>query len=531
VPHPSRDNLSGAPSHVHQSHLLQQVRPSRRQGSNRNHQEASGSNLRTGPKIVHQVPEDSISTNTDLSASVTGPASTSPSAPLLSFSTISRFLIPRQSLCGNLIALSPPPLTPSTPPTLVLSHPICLTSPHYPRNEFIFNFALVLGEPSTIDVPSYKSVVKKLAHLMRSLEEQSRFLSDDNAPPNAGKIYSLCEMLMEDLNNYCECMIPIDELNTLNIKLFPTLPNPASVKPWHVPLFTVRIETMVDENWDLTMLRIIPFVDGVNSVKRIAMLADADLKLTKKCVKHLLYYGCVLLLDIFSFSAIYAPTAEFANLIAKDTEMQKECARYVNTAFAPSAQEEAIIDSAERRTSGLTNVTTLQDEEIWPLTGKGEAIDGVAIVQLFANLRQGLTVREWYTQNANLLANIDLRRFVTFGVIKGFIYRIHRYAIRTPRASALLVQPDGSDELDGNLTRSMSSEHHLTEQYASNSKKKHHTAAKTNRSDQSLNAQIMHFLDGTHCFDEICAELGIGEKDLMDRLKSRDMGEIAIICR
>jgi nitrogen permease regulator 2-like protein len=484
----------------------------------------------SGPKVVHQVPEDSILTTSDLSSSAHGSitaSATSTTAPLLSFSTISRFLIPRQSLCGNLISLTPPPLTPNTVPTLVLSYPICLTSPQYPRNEFIFNFALVLGEPSTLDVPSYKSVVKKLAHLMRSLEEQSRFLSEDNAPANSGKIYSLCEMLMEDLNNYCECMIPIDELNTLNIKLFPTLPNPASVKPWHVPLFTVRIETMVDENWDLTMLRIIPYINGVNSVKRIAVLADADLKLTKKCVKHLLYYGCVLLLDIFSFHAIYAPTAEFANMVAKDTDMQRECARYVNTALTPGQQEEAIIDAAgERRTSGLTNITSSAEEDVWPLTGKGEPIDGVTIVQLFANLRQGLTVREWYTQNANLLANVDLRRFVTFGVIKGFLYRIHRYAIRTQKPGTGQDTADGDDA----LTRSMSSEHPLAENYSSSAKKKHRASTK-NKTSQSLNAQIMQYLDGTHCFDEICTDLAISEKLLMERLKHLDMGEVAIICR
>ncbi|OAP65334.1 hypothetical protein AYL99_01306 [Fonsecaea erecta] len=489
-----------------------------------------------GPKIVHQVPEDSILTTSELSAASNGTATTSPSsAPLLSFSTISRFVIPRQSLCGNLISLSPPPLTSSTPPTLVLSYPICLTSPHYPRNEFIFNFALVLGEPATIDVPSYKSVVKKLAHLMRSLEEQSHFLSDDAASPNSGKIYSLCEMLMEDLNNYCECMIPIDELNTLNIKLFPTLPNPASVKPWHVPLFTVRIETMVDENWDLTMLRIIPFINGVNSVKRIAILADADLKLTKKCVKHLLYYGCILLLDIFSFNAIYAPTAEFANMIAKDTEMQKECARYVNTAFAPGAQEEVIIDGAtERRTSGLTNAT-LQDEEIWPLTGKGDPVDGVGIVQLFANLRQGLTVREWYAQNANMLANIDMRRFVTFGVIKGFLYRVHRYAIRTHKGTVSYGPSDGGTARYAHLTRSMSSERHFAEESSPRTRHKQHkhsrSVGKIHTEYQTLNARIVEFLDGTHCFDEICTDLGISEKDLTERLKSREMGEVTIICR
>lgn len=463
---------------------------------------------------------------------------------LLNFSTIAQFLIPRQSLCGNLISLSPPQLSQHTPPTLILSYPICLTSSHYPRNEFIFNFALVLGDPSSIDVPSYKSVVKKLAHLMRSLEEQSHFLSDDDSPPNTGKIYSLCEMLMEDLNNYCECMIPIDELNTLNIKLFPTLPNPASVKPWHVPLFTVRIDTMVDENWDLTMLRIIPFINGINSVKRIAVLADADLKLTKKCIKHFLYYGCVILLDIFSFNNIYAVTAEFAHMIAKDTEMQKECARYVNMAFAPGGQEEAIIDgtASERRTSGLTTTTIgLQDDEIWPLTGKGDPIDGVGIVQLFACLRQGLTVREWYARNANMLANIDMRRFITFGVIKGFLYRVHRYAIRTQKGPIGAIHGHGGghdDQENGQfLTRSMSSERHFSEAPLLGRRKKHNNGDHPNgkgsggQDFQFLNSHLIEYLDGTHCFDEICTELDISEKELMERLKSREIGEAVIICR
>ncbi|KAK5057816.1 hypothetical protein LTR84_011817 [Exophiala bonariae] len=506
-----------------------------------------------GRKVVHQVPEGSILTGAEVPPATgglqTNNSSNNTSSALLNFSTIAQFLIPRQSLCGNLISLSPPPLTQHTPSTLILSHPICLTSSHYPRNEFIFNFALVLGDPSTIDVPSYKSVVKKLAHLMRSLEEQSHFLSDDDSPCNTGKIYSLCEMLMEDLNNYCECMIPIDELNTLNIKLFPTLPNPASVKPWHVPLFTVRIDTMIDENWDLTMLRIIPFINGINSVKRIATLADADIKLTKKCIKHFLYYGCVLLLDIFSFNNIYAVTAEFAHMIAKDTEMQKECARYVNMAFAPGGQEEAIVDgsASERRTSGLTSTTIgLQDDEIWPLTGKGDAIDGVGIVQLFACLRQGFTVREWYARNANMLANIDMRRFITFGVIKGFLYRVHRYAIRTQKGTIGAADGYRGGALDEHthdhentqfLTRSMSSERHFSEAPLLGRRKNHHNHHQSNGKGgevpdfQFMNARLIEFLDGTHCFDEICTELEISEKELLEQLKSREIGEAVVICR
>lgn len=51
-------------------------------------------------------------------------------------------------------------------------------------------------------------------------------------------------------------MIETDELNTLNIKLFPIYPSPPAVKSWYVPLFTVRYQAFMDENWDLTMQRV-----------------------------------------------------------------------------------------------------------------------------------------------------------------------------------------------------------------------------------------------------------------------------------
>ncbi|KAE8352930.1 nitrogen permease regulator 2-domain-containing protein [Aspergillus coremiiformis] len=524
-----------------------------------------------GPKVVHQVPDGAIV-----------PSATAPSQPLfLTFSDISFFVIPRQELCGNLMQVC-------TNGYRILGYPICMKSLRYDRNEFIFNFCLVLAEEE--DFSTYKSVVQKLADLMHGLEEQGQFLSRDHSKSGEGKVYSLCETLMEDLNNYCECMIPIDELNTLNIKLFPIYPAPPSVKAWHVPLFTVRYQTFMDENWDLTMQRIVPHINGVNSIRIISILADTDFSLTCRAIRHLLYYNCLFLLDIFSFSAIYALTPQFSSTIAADENMQRECARYVNTIFASPAAA-----------SSLTNPTRTYDPDaVWPPLGGSVAgttssvdivssngsvsprspspaptitapgstatttedqpergvVDGVGLVELYASLKQGQSVKQWYMHHSRQLAYLDIRRFITFGIIKGFLYRVHKYAY----ATGLPARPMKSHHHHhhyhyGQITSGPSSRGPGTgtnSPYASSVGDESAPIATHQHDGPSASVHsgsrpgTMHededdedyiddktlskYLDGMHCYDQICTELEISEKELTARLK-RYPGEVLILHR
>lgn len=179
--------------------------------------------------MLHQVPDGSIT------------PSTSPSAlpePLIPFESVATYLIPTQQFCDRL-------LTFCTNHYRVIGYPVCIREGKYNRNEFIFNFAVVIEE-GIADWACWGEVVRKLGRLLRGLEEQGGFLSreesgvwDDEgekesnsiwsglnrsesvdrmmdvggfAYPLAGggsKVYALCEMILEDLNNYCECMIPI----------------------------------------------------------------------------------------------------------------------------------------------------------------------------------------------------------------------------------------------------------------------------------------------------------------------------------
>jgi hypothetical protein len=94
---------------------------------------------------------------------------------------------------------------------------VCIREGKYDRNEFIFNFAVVIGEAEE-DWACYGEVVRKLGRLLRGLEEQGGFLSKEEEGVwevggwrgwMGSKVYALCEMVLEDLNNYAECMIPI----------------------------------------------------------------------------------------------------------------------------------------------------------------------------------------------------------------------------------------------------------------------------------------------------------------------------------
>jgi hypothetical protein len=132
-------------------------------------------------------------------------------------------LIPTQQFCDRLITLC-------TNHQRIIGYPVCVREGKYSRNEYIFNFALVIDE-GVKDWAAYGEVTRKMGRLLRGLEEQAGFLSkeeedvwgDDGSGYGGSfregamgsKVYALCEVVLEDLNNYAECMIPIGRLPLL----------------------------------------------------------------------------------------------------------------------------------------------------------------------------------------------------------------------------------------------------------------------------------------------------------------------------
>ncbi|KAI8090259.1 nitrogen permease regulator 2 [Gilbertella persicaria] len=402
-----------------------------------------------GTVVKHQVPEGSITPQTHNSSCI---SETDPQhgKTLIDFEAISEYIIPKKQLYKRLVTLC-------TNGYKVMGCPVVLNDHeryrHF-RNEFRFNLCFVFEQDA--ETSSYEAVVRKLSRVLEGLELECNFLSKE-VSSEAQTIQNVIEQLFEDLNSYCECQIPINTFNTINLKLFPTYPNPQTVYDYHVPVCTVDIRKMMSPNWDITVQKVANHINGINHVKRIAELANVKPEWTRQSMEHMMYYGCIIMIDIFQYSNVYAVKPEITRLFDPKYGLAEECLRYI---MIPNAPEISI----ER------------------------------IYALYCGFKHGLTVKDWIEEQKLAFLCIDERRVVSFGVIKDLIYRVHKYPILTSD-----TENEGTNQLD----------FPLPSQY-------HQVINKC--TGQPIHPDIIPFLDGKHHYDEICTELECSPQELDEQL-------------
>ncbi|KAF7548986.1 hypothetical protein G7046_g8488 [Stylonectria norvegica] len=408
-----------------------------------------------GPKIVAQSPAGCIT-----------PSDDSTRAPLIDFDVLHEYIIPRQAFCNRYLTINTP-----DGKYAILGFPVVIPHTKYLRNEFIFNFGLVLD--ADMDQIPYERVVRRLASTFSEMEKQNEYLSQneyfektdflgrgkDRVEMGRGRrpIDSLLEIVKEDLNNYGECMIPVDEANTINMKLFPHHVTPPVVQGWHVPVAKTKFSDIVDPTWDLTLQKVISHIDGVSDVRRIAHAASVSLDLAKTALRHLLYYDTILLLDMFFFSACYAPRPGVHDFIRNVDGMVDECASYVSH-------------------------------------GPGR-VSNYHLIKLMSSFAPGRSVMEWLKGHMDsgfeVLRYVDVRRLVQFGIIKGCLYRVQKYVV-SKQYLAALATGQSRPTTDGD--------------------------------------PLQKYADGCHHFDQIITEQNLTESEIMDKLKKLPVpkGDLAV---
>ncbi|KAF4576749.1 Nitrogen permease regulator 2 [Pleurotus pulmonarius] len=402
--------------------------------------------VKQGPKIVYQVPEGLIAPPPSLSNASVPPtpssidplpatpfpgvesrnSSTSHMSPtdsrpgsyglqspqkrstslnriLFNFDDISKYVIPQPALCGRLVICSAQRYR-------IIGFPVNLQG-EYERNYFTYNLCFVFARSA--DLSCYEPIVRKVSRVLTSCEEESGFLSD---PQKSTALHGVLEQLYEELNSYSETSIPIDMFNSIELKIFPFYPNPPPVKDWMVPVALINLCRRIEPNWDLTIAKVCKHIDGVNHISKIAYLADCDIDLTRQAISHLLYYQVIMMIDIFQYSNMYT-LRKTIQWLADESHVRDECGPYVTKP-----------------------ARTIPD---WP-----------QLLHLYSRLKPGKTVLQWIQDYDVEEMDIDVRRFTSFGVIKGFLRRVHRFPIFVPTTpqesmtSLLPASPSHTDETD-----------------------------------------------------------------------------------
>jgi hypothetical protein len=95
------------------------------------------------------------------------------------------------------------------------------------------------------DTEAYSQIVEKMAHTLRTLEVEGEFLSNHLTKKNLQNILqTLLEGIMisncdSDLNYLNETQIPINDANTINLRLFPKYKHPPIVRDHEVCLVLI----------------------------------------------------------------------------------------------------------------------------------------------------------------------------------------------------------------------------------------------------------------------------------------------------
>ncbi|KAK4543996.1 hypothetical protein LTR36_004770 [Oleoguttula mirabilis] len=476
-----------------------------------------------GPSVIHQYPNGSIMRDR-----------TSNAVPLLSFSDISAYIIPPYELCNK-------PLSICTEGYRVLGFPMSPEDAKYERNRFTFNVCFVLDESA--DARPWEPIVRKAAAFFRAMEEEDGLLQaeesleglkwagEDGYPTDdIGIVRSLLETILEDVNAYAETCIRINELHVLNLRLTPHRPAPPKVRAWNVPLLIRALPSPEEWTWDLTLQRIYPHLDGVKHVQCIAELADVELKLVKRAVRELMYHDHAILLDLFHFQAIYAPTADLVWFV-QDREMLEECCQYVT------------VDQANNILSSDNNGES---------NGSTTKPTAATMVALYSSLGPGFLLYDFVLAHEAQLANVDIRRFITFGVIKGFLRRVHKYALAIESSSSRTLgasdpspsksKPKSGEDIVKEFDRAWKRAA-LTSGWATppteppapvvaaglgNDSK---ISAELEEARSEKDEKLGGYMDGKHCMDEICVAVKTSEKKVVERIKDGRFGEVVLFNR
>lgn len=188
-----------------------------------------------------------------------------------------------------------------------------------------------------------------------------------------------------------ECTIPVNNCNTIYLKINNLPTEPPVVLDHHVPVFLWSRPAIESQHWDLTAKRVIPYIDGFNHVQKIATLANVDLALVRSALQTLVFHGVIALVPMFLYSNMYSVKPKVHTLF-NDESLQMECLSYV-------AKDDK-------------NLPNFRD-----------------VFMLYCALGPGISANALCSRHDLASLGIDEKKLIQFGLIKKFIHKLGKYPV------------------------------------------------------------------------------------------------------
>lgn len=315
------------------------------------------------------------------------------------FEAFSVYVIPKPQLDRT-------PLTVNSLDRKICGYPVILKDEKYKRNQFMFNVCFVCYPWSR--TVQYEPALKKLSHFLVDLEQENGFLYNEQ---NNDQLQALLEQVFVDLNNQGECSAVVNGYS-LQLKVISNNPDPPDVHEWDVPVLLVSVklnnanEGNVDfdsdhHEWDLTTRQILPHINGIHHVAKIANIANVVSNLVIAAIQNLIYHKVVALVPIFMYRNVYCLTPKVKEL-REDKQLRDEFLHFIKRDR----------DNNEIRVSFR---------------------DVFKMISEFNNHTSVLDICVKFRPHETM--NIDENRLVQYLVLKKILRRVHKYPVYVPEES------------------------------------------------------------------------------------------------
>uniref|UniRef100_A0A8R1HXW5 Nitrogen permease regulator 2-like protein n=1 Tax=Caenorhabditis japonica TaxID=281687 RepID=A0A8R1HXW5_CAEJA len=368
---------------------------------------------REGPIIKHYVPRG----NDEVEAT---------------FHFTKALIIPKTSMFRHSFALTIKALD-----CKVLMFPVGIDHQDYHRGRFTFNMSFIVDMTSSAET-MYEPIVQKCAEYLIELEIEYHFLTDSKY---RNQLYEVMEKMFIDLSTKGESVIEVvideDQIVTLYFKLCPSYRGiePPEIDYHMVPMFIreVELSPRLIEKMDVLSQKIIPQIDGINTVREIAIILELDPSLVARCVRNLHFYECVSLVPMFLYWNTYVATERVHDFYKNQMEIS-DCLEFVK------------IQSATGEDGSEIPMPNPEFSDVFRLylsmRVPDEDVENGAIPKK--------SLEQWVAEEKPRSMGIDEHRLVQFGMHHQFLRKLSNYPICTvnPGNNSLLKACNGKTSVD-----------------------------------------------------------------------------------